>query len=224
MVASEKIIVYSCITGGMDSLKPVKNEPGFRYFMFTDSKFKDSLGWEIISIKSDNHRKIARYYKHNPHLLFPDAEYSIWLDGTHWPYQSLVPLIDILQNNVIAASRHGERNLVQEEAKICSQLQLDSKEVIDEQVKNYLKDGFQDKHGLYETSYLIRRHSPQMIKLQEFWWQQQQNFSIRDQISLPYCLWKLDLQISVVPGVCRNGFNPFFKMRPHRKNAKLILI
>lgn len=219
MVASEEIIVYSCITGGRDKVKNLTKHDDFKYVLFTDKKI-EPCGWETVLISGDS-LKIARWHKHHPHVLFPKAKFTIWIDGTHWPYKPLKPLIGFLKNNVIAASKHFCRSDVASEAIACKG-ELAS-ERIPEQVNFYKKNGFPDNLGLYETSYLVRKNCDELANLQKMWWDQLDKFSMRDQISLTYCLWKLNIDISVIPGYCRHGSNDFFKMRPHRKNPSLIL-
>lgn len=224
MASPQEVVVYSCITGGRDRIKAVAHRDDFRYVLFTDAEVKDTCGWEVVRVKPDDPLRTARYHKHNPHLLFPEARYTVWIDGTHWPYASLVPLLDILGENDIAASNHYCRSRVWDEAATCIAGRMDDVAKIEAQVAAYRAEGFPDDLGLYETSYLVRRHTDRLRDLQSLWWGQMLRYSLRDQISLTYCLWKLGLGISTIPGKCRYGRNEFFKMRPHRKNPDFILI
>ena len=224
MVTQKDIVVYSCITGGRDNIKHITHRDNFRYVMFTDREVKDDCGWEIVRITSLNHLISARYHKHHPQQLFPEAKVSIWLDGTHWPYSSLEPLLDYLGDADIAASRHFCRSTVFEEVTTCAEAGFDAEETFNTQLATYQNEGFPDTLGLYETSYLVRRHTERLLQFQKLWWQEMTQHSMRDQISLMYCLWKHNFPISTIPGQCRLGHNEFFKMKPHRKNPALILL
>jgi len=221
MDASKKVVVYSCITGKLDNIKKIAfRNDGFDYVMFAD--LPSHSDWDVKPVNHlQNDRITARWYKHNPRILFPEYDYTIWMDGTHWPYSDLTSLIDLLAENDFAVSRHFCRNSTKEEAEICSELNLDEPEKIKKQISFYQKDGFQDDLGLFETCYLVRKNTPSMHKLEKLWWEQIETFSVRDQISLPYCLWKLNYNFSIIPGVCRKGSNPFFKMLSHRNRISL---
>lgn len=223
MAPQEDIVVYSCITGGRDHIKHIAHRDAFRYVMFTDAEPTDPCGWEIVLIDGSQPLKAARYHKHNPQSLFPEARITIWIDGTHWPYSSLVPLLNLVEKNDIAVSKHYSRTRVVDEVSTCVTGKMDDVEKLRAQWEQYRSDGFQDNIGLYETSYLVRKHTQRLAELQELWWGEIQKHTFRDQISLPYCLWKLGMTVSVIPGRCRYGRNDFFKMTPHRKNPTLIL-
>lgn len=223
MAAPESVIVYSCVTGGRDGIKRLGFKDQFRYVMFTDQDVGD-CDWEVRRIEAPDPLWAARYHKHHPHELFPEASVTIWIDGTHWPYASLAPLLGLLGENHIAASRHFCRANSFDEASVCAESGMGDVSRIRSQTAAYRAEGFRDDLGLYETSYLVRRNGGPLAELQRLWWSQMVEYCMRDQISLTYCLWRLNMGISVIPGFCRCGRNDFFKMRPHRKNPAMILI
>ena len=82
-------VVYSCITGGYDDIpvhKYISNE--WDYILFTDNDDLIRAGtfahWTIKPLQFDKltNVKNARWHKINPHILFPDYDYSLWLDST----------------------------------------------------------------------------------------------------------------------------------------------
>jgi hypothetical protein len=185
---------------------------------FTDNRNISSHDWEIRPLvwsHPDDPVRTARYHKHNPHLLFPECRTSIWLDATHWPCSDLLPLLNCIDENDIAAMKHFGRNSSAAEAKACAEANADQPATILEQWERYRQKGFPDDLGLFSTTCLIRRHTPKMVELQRLWWEEIQRGSRRDQISFTYCLWKLGLKCGIVPGFCRCGPSPFFKMKSH---------
>ena len=225
MDASKKIIIYSCITNNRDTIKPVFKQKNYKYILFTD-EITSHPDWEVrpLQFKSNCNTLTARIHKHSPHILFPEAEITVWLDGTHWIYNSIELLINSMQDASIAASYHFERNTIKDEIDTCIRYKMDDIEKIKKQKTFYKEENFPDNIGLIETCYLIRKNNLQIKKLQELWINQILTFSKRDQISLPYCLWKLDMNISIIPGKCRFGKNNYFKMRPHRNSGNITLI
>jgi hypothetical protein len=60
------------------------------------------------------------------------------------------------------------------------------------QIATYKKEGFPRHYGLYENSILIRNHHDEPTRrLMEEWWVEYLKYSTRDQLSLPYLIWKL---------------------------------
>lgn len=219
----KKGVVYTCITGGYD--RPVIHkyfDINWDYVFFTDDKKlaqKKYIGmWKIIHIKDrmklENHY-LNRWYKMNPHKLFNEYEYSIYIDGN----------IRILNNkffkdinkqinnkNIFSGPLHPFRNCLYDEAKRCIELKLDKKEKIERAIEKYKKEKFPRKFGLYEANILFRKHSDKkVIKLMEDWWEMINNYSRRDQLSLTYCIWKNNI-----------GFNPLAD-KPYRDNRIKVL-
>ncbi len=60
-----------------------------------------------------------------------------------------------------------------------------------------------DMYGLYELSTFIVKTSDVVKELQLMWWEQITKFSSRDQISFPFCLWKLDKKCKCGSENCR---------------------
>ena len=53
---------------------------------------------------------------------------------------------------------------------------------------------------LSENSLILRHHTPEVIAFNELWCQETQTRSLRDQMSLDYCAWRLGLPIARWPG------------------------
>jgi hypothetical protein len=218
-MASHEVILYTCVLANRDRPKRIEfKDDGFRYVLFTDTPDIYAPDWEIrpsvVGSLADPTR-ISRYHKHHPFELFPQAECAVWLDATHWPYQSLRPLVDSVSH--IASMRHQVRTKVKDEAEECMRHNMDSRRLFLAQMEQYEAEGFPDDLGLYSTSCLVMRKTPEFDKLSSFWWDQICRYSRRDQISLPYASWKTGVVPQVIPGVDRDGYSPFFKMISHYK-------
>ena len=82
-------IVYTCITGQYDQLiSPTFVAPDWQYVCFTnnpDYLAQKNIGaWEIRPLQSPtnlNPTRTNRYHKLQPHVLFPDASATLYLDG-----------------------------------------------------------------------------------------------------------------------------------------------
>ena len=221
-MASHKVVLYSCIINNRDLPKIIEHRDDFEYVLFTDNPKLTAPGWEIRPLiwKDKDPTRTARYHKHNPFKIFPEAEYTIWLDATHWAIDTLVPF---LTNTDLMVMKHFSRNSIKEEVKACSDANMDSSEIMNKQYEYYLSDGFEDVWGMYSTTCLIRKNSIELNNFQELWWDQICNFSKRDQLSFPYCLWKTNLKYDIIPGFCRIKPGSLFKMISHYKRFTRVM-
>lgn len=217
MASYQDIIFYSCLVNNRDNIKPIWKGDGFTHVLFTDNiNISPSLDWEIRPLvwTSADPVRTSRYHKHHPFDFFPEATYAIWLDMTHWQYASLKPL---LTHNHLMLHKHGVRKKVKEEVFSLISLNFDTPEILNSQMNYYYKEGFLDNIGLYATSCLIMRNTYEYRKLSEMWWEEICKWSKRDQVSLPYCLWRLGIEPGIISGKDRLGFSPYFKFKSHYK-------
>lgn len=193
-----KIIVYTANSGAYDSLRTHSYlSKQFDYICYTDTKVKGLHGWEIRPMKEfdnkDSVRK-ARLYKILPHKLFPEYDYSIWVDA-NWDVignsleKKVLELIK--KDSVLAFCPHPDRNCVYDECQAVVDLNKDSRKIVDKQKKFLKEENYPRSNGLYASGFIFRKHNDRKIKaIMEDWWEQIQKFSRRDQLSLNYVLWK----------------------------------
>lgn len=82
-----KIVCYTCITGGYDSLKdPLVVSKGIDYICFTDNTFLRSKIWQTRLIPKElnylSNVKKQRIVKICPHRYLKEYDISIWVDGS----------------------------------------------------------------------------------------------------------------------------------------------
>jgi hypothetical protein len=224
---SNPLIVYTAITGGIrDRLRPV-NIPAdeasrkVRYVVFTDSVTEvqgRELGWEVLPPAwrhADNPRRTARWHKVNSHECFPDAQLTLWLDGSHMVKTNPWSLVDkYLSSSHIATFHHGERNCVYQELEACIRLKKDDPGLMTSQIQRYRMLGYPVGHGLFETSVMLRRHGAEVKKFNAKWWDEIRDGSYRDQLSVNYVAFKLGVSVATIPG--HRSQSPYFDFYPHR--------
>jgi len=201
-----KKVVYSIIIGGYDKISSFNKQEGFNYFLFTDSNFNNNTNWTIIPISKLIEKvnisgiKITRYIKLFPHLFFEDYELSIYFDGSLILNGDLNELLLKILNPSfnLYLLQHPERNKVFQELSAVIFYKKDTKEAVDIIEKRYMEINFPDNLGLTENCIIIRRHNKKdIIKLMEVWWNEIKNYSYRDQLSLNYAIWKLNIKIKI---------------------------
>jgi len=148
-------------------------------------------------------RCAARYYKTCSHICLPDADVTVWVDG------NLRLLISPkkaarqwLRGGHLAAFKHPIRKCLYAEARTCMRTPRGreyGKDIV-RQVAAYRKQGMPENWGLAETRCVVRVNSEKASKMNEAWWAEIQEYSPRDQISLPYVCWKQGLRWSIIPG------------------------
>lgn len=200
ITTKSRVAVYTCITGNYDRpLEPLYVPDNIDYYIVTDMEIDRNSKWKKIDINSieviqkfDNTRK-ARYIKTHPHILFDGYEYSIWVDSNFRVIGDLSRYIKCVGTGVPFASNwHPLRNSIYTELEACISRKKDDPELLARQIEHYRKGGMPDNFGLIETNMIVRRHGDDKCKqLMEAWWTEMTKWSKRDQLSLPYVIWKL---------------------------------
>lgn len=207
--------VYTCITGDKDILSEDINVDGAKAVCFTDNPELKSVVWEIRLIPTlfKDIRRDSRLPKMLPHIYFPDAEYSLYLDGNiicKVPINKLIR--EWLQDTDIAVFKHSTRNCLFDEAQEAIRLELDSEDVINVHIRRY--EGFPKQKGLYQCGVILRRHTLQIKRLNEMWWAEYCMGCKRDQVSFPFCLEKEGVAINAINS--HAYLHPYFEYFDHK--------
>jgi len=212
-----RIVVYTAITGEIDTLRqPIVHNPNLEYVCFSDTAIEAPGVWKVApaDTRISQSRRRARRHKLMPHEYFPDAEYSIWLDGT---FSMAIDPVEAIQrwlvDSDIALIRHPQRDCIYLEAQACKQSGKDDPTTIDEQMRRYREAGYPAHNGMVASGVLLRRHTPLIERLNEAWWAELAANSLRDQLSFNYVADRLGVAYSTIPG----GYwdNPWFVYSKH---------
>ncbi len=192
----KSLVVYTAITSGYDELKePLFVDDDLKYVCFTDNREIRSDVWEIRYIdlpKDMEARHFIRKFKILPHLFFPEYNTSIWVDGSFNILGDLRILMQTYQEHSdILFFPHYVRNCIYDEGAACMLLKKDAKRKLVEQMNEYFNLNYPEHNGLLCGNFMVRNHNEKrVIGVMEDWWDQVCRFSKRDQISLPFALWK----------------------------------
>lgn len=203
---TERIAVYTCIIGKYDKvIEPVYVSDKCDYYIITDQDIDDNSIWKKIDINTIKivglkNNELNRYVKLHPHIFFENYNYSIYLDGNVRIISDLIPMVESLGNKIIGLHIHSFRNCAYQEGKsfkFNKRLKSFYPDVT-RQLNVYYKEGFPHSFGLFENTIIVRKHmDKKCIELMNEWWKQLNEFSFRDQISLPYTIWKMDMKQSI---------------------------
>lgn len=227
MEMNKNKVVYTCITGAYDELLNhtfISSE--WDYVCFTDDmgvRNEKNSQWVIRPLcfdKLDNVRN-QRWHKIHPHLLFPEYEVSLWVDGNVdiLSHQIFSDIDKAMKNEyLISCPLHPKRSCVYDEFEACRERNKDDFEVMNKQEYLMRKDGFPRRMGLFETNITLRRHShPLVIKIMDDWWFWVEKYSRRDQLSLTYVLWKHNFKLEELSPMSYR-YSPDVKFRYDRSH------
>jgi hypothetical protein len=199
----KKIAVYTCITGDYESKLDQQNYEGADFYFYTDKELTEQEHWIERSATTlfTDPRRNARYHKLLSHEMFPEYDFTIWLDGSVVLKTPAQTLIDELGDADILTSFHPIRKTVREEAEECKRLHLDIPGKIETHVQKMLDDWFLDDFGLAETKVVVRRNNDEVKKFNKIWFYSLVTGSLRDQLTFPYVVWKTGIKVKYMPPI-----------------------
>lgn len=196
---NDRIAVYTVIFGTYDLLKePYVVPDNCDFFVITDREVREDSVWKKVNcdrwydiLKDKSPVEKNRFFKMNPHMIFPRYKFSMYVDGSIQIISDLTPLIYKMGQAKMAFFCHPGRDCVFDELKV---LRINRK-IDKERYREYLRYLKQEKmpahFGMVECGIIVREHnSSECIELMEKWWQMFCKFVKRDQVLLPYILWR----------------------------------
>lgn len=228
-----RIAVYTVITGGYDNFRlPLYVDDTLDYYVVTDSPAEISNsckgvgggGGTVIPVpeklKGFSSVKQQRYLKlHHDEILPPKYNYTVYIDGSLRITCDIKPLMYSLieDGRSVAIHEHSVRDCIYDEAQACYIYRRLEWHEIREQLSAYRSEGMPEHYGLPETPVLIRKsNDPELQGIMHEWWQQIERYTHRDQLSLPYILWKSGKGMEYIFSLGRNVWrNPYFLYHAH---------
>lgn len=211
------VVVYTAVFGGFDTLKPTE----YPSVCLTEGSIVVPAGWEQrIALGLRGPRWRSRSCKILSHKFFPEAEYTIYVDGS---VEMLVPPQEIVERFLraqdVATFRHPERTCIYEEGKAVIRFRKAEPQMVSEQLQRYRQEGYPANNGLANCCVLVRRHTERIVNLNNLWWSEFCSGAPRDQLSFNYVCWKLGIGYAkIVPGNPFTRDCPFFAREPHRRS------
>jgi hypothetical protein len=200
-------VIYTCLTGDYDSIfNHTYINFDYDYVCFTDNerliKMEEYGAWIIKPLQFNrlDNVKNNRWHKIHPHILFPCYNESIYIDSNFDIKDDfLFRELEKDRNSLIKIPMHHKRNCVYKECKDVIRLKREKKEIV-EQVERFLKNNnFPVNRGITENGLIYRKHNiPMIVQMMEMWWDMVEQYSMRDQLTLPYVLWKYNIPVKKI--------------------------
>lgn len=198
------LVVYTCTVNNYDNFSLIQRPvEGIRFVYFTNNLSKVPEGWEGRELLSPprltNGHDINRFHKVFPHHVLPGFKQSIYIDGNVNFNGSFIGLAGKLSdsNVAVAAFQHPLWHTLEEEAIACEQgKKFDLHDIcaVKKQLNNYQAEGLDLSQNIPANYLLVRDHGyPGLFQCMSLWWSQLFEYSKRDQMSLCYSLWKMNI-------------------------------
>ena len=220
-----RIAVYTCITGNYDKLnKLLVNEKNCDYFFITDApddeKIENEDGYKRISVdglisnKDYSPKTLNRFCKSHGQSIFSNYDYSIYIDGN---MQMICPIAHLYASRVgkygVALHKHPNFDDIYVEAFSLSLRSRTRRDETTELLRRFAKEGFPKNYGATECNVIVHDHSSKIGKiiLGEWFTNYVDNRVKRDQLYMPYTLWKMGIRVEDVCTLPSNAHvNGFF--------------
>ena len=194
----EKGVIYSAIIGNYDSInEPEVKSENIDYVLFSDRDIPDYSGvWDIRVLNNEmklSNQRLARWVKMHPFDLFPDHDWSLWIDGSLRIKKDIWRYIITYsrKSGMLCFPHHIFKNIREEADAIVAYGKANEKE-LDEQIRIYEEDGYKSKGYIAETGVLLRdHHDKKLHEVMDSWWEELCSYEHnRDQMSFDYICWK----------------------------------
>ena len=206
MVSINKIAVVTAVTNNYDyTVGHYGYHPQADYLFYTDGTAEPSDDrWQtrLIPPITDNLWKLAKLPKIFPHSIpeLTQYDYLIWIDGSmQIKTEMFVPeILSYLNRGLLLSPHFDGRDCGYGEAMIRPPKYAD--EPFDAQCEFYRQEGFPEHYGLWEAGVQARKMgTPGLAEFEKVWMQQILDWSVQDQVSLGYSLWKTGFVPDVLP-------------------------
>lgn len=197
------VTLVTSIYGGFDMLWPLPEGHGFdRAVCVTDDPALAADGWETLVVPSDEHPRLAAKRAKMLPFEFVDTDMAVWLDGSAQVVDATFSAfcLDAADGVDLVAWNHPEdRNCLYQEAAYCWGWDKYRQWPIREQTEHYRAEGMPERFGLWACGTLVWRDTEAARTFGAAWWRENTRWSIQDQVSFPYLLWRLQPKFATFP-------------------------
>ena len=198
----EPEIIYKRATSCLDYTGQMIHRPqvGCPMICFTDQPIRSSR-WEIVRIPTvDAPMRVSRFVKALSHRWFPKAT-TLYLDA-NITLRVHLSALESQYNGDFVNFRHYKRQRITDEADAIIRWKKAKPDAVMAQLRKYQAEGFDTDENpqreLSNNGVILRR--PSSAELCEAWWREISTQTLRDQMSLDYCAWKLGRTIQRFDG------------------------
>lgn len=188
------------MTGGYDDIcQPLVVDERFDYVLFSDQHIGETLGvWKVhgFDCEMKDFVKVSRYPKILPHLFLSDYRASLYHDAnitikTQAVYDRVLELAN--QKILWAGMNHPFHDCIYDELYLIPNLGFEHDYIATKWGSQVRKEGMPRHAGFFENNIIFRTHTDETKRICELWWNTMLKVSRRDQFTLRYVLWKMNI-------------------------------
>ena len=222
-------VVYTAVFGGYDDIEePMYVNPNLDYYAFTDADLPEDSVWKKVDLSRYPHLSgldpyhLAKYIKMFPYEFFPDHAFSIWIDGNVQLISDTYPVAIMGHGSAMATFANPMHNCIYTEGRYMLFQGRVPKDMLNKQLDIYRNAGYPEHFGMREFSIIYRDHGcKECYDMMKEWWEHVNKYTMRDQLSLPFILWKNSKTIDYIRCLGENWrWNPRFKQKEHHYQIK----
>lgn len=204
----KKIALYTINSNNYDTLNTV-NIKGVDCYVLTDDENLNIRGWKTIVIEKGD-VWLQRKYKVLQHTQLLKYDVTVYIDANFNFRRPLNQLLRYYKGGLMIGEHY--RNCVYDEAVAIKEQNKADHKLIDNHIQKYKDRGFNKGLGMWSAGLLVRDNTTR--ELCELWWEEMQGNSHRDQMALPYAVFKTGIKPQTVK------YTNFFKLSKHKRKLK----
>ena len=197
------ISIYTVITGNFDNLRPPQfylASPKWEYVSFSDRPRKVSPWVNQSFPQTGDSRFDSRIPKIMPHLLLPDSEFSIYMDGAFRMSCDPITAIGLLGDADLAVFHHPTNHDYHDEYQHYIKLQGWAPSDVTLEYSTMNADRVPVTGEFYAGGVVIRRHCEAVERFNELWMRYHAGGSNNDQFSLYRAIVESRVRVNLIPG------------------------
>jgi hypothetical protein len=222
-------VVFSAQFGSTDLvLPPLAGNPELDFVVMASSNLRVPPPWKLRRVDAPSNvstdRLRNRWCKIHASRLLSDYDFSIYVDTHLQVVGDLQPLIsNFLESraDIGLLSHPYSRSVEQEVARSLRTGRItedDHRLNWPTQSRRQAEAGFRDDYGLYFCTVVLRHHARDSVRiLEDEWWLELSQGVTRDQVALPYVLWKTDAVYQAF--LLDWGLAPYFRRWRHLESG-----
>jgi hypothetical protein len=204
---AERVVVYTAIFGGYDRLRPPERVTrDVEWICFSDRQL-NVPPWQVhvVRTKQPSASRENRWYKVLAHQVFPEADWTLYLDGSlalrREPRNTIHAILEDDRSGrerELYAVLHPFNRDAYDEGRWVLQKGLANATLLNDQLARYRRAGLPERSGCAQCGFMIRRHTPAMADFERLWWSEIERGTHRDQISFSYAAWHSGLDYGTI--------------------------
>lgn len=200
-----RTVVYTAQFGDYDPIMPVlEPTPGVDHLVLSDRTFRVPRPWRVHTVQLPeglpNDRLRNRWCKLHASRLLADYDRSVYVDAHLQLVGDLTPLLDgfAVSGAPVGLMRHPHSRTIDEEIERSLRTGRITRRDHDlnwpEQRARYQAAGFPADERVMLGWVVLREHRrPEVASFEGLWWDELLGGVTRDQVALPFVLWKLGI-------------------------------